>query len=114
LCRLAAQDFPNIAAISVSPKPDQPSPLGLAAEWVARLTVVGIEMVLFGLGGVWLDKRLHVEPLFALLGFAVGISVGIYHLLLMTAQHRKQQKSGPADCKSRAMPRDAQDKDPDE
>jgi hypothetical protein len=63
--------------------------MGLAAEWVARLTVVGIEMVVFGLAGVWLDKRLRVEPLFALIGFAVGISVGIFHLLLMATHGQK-------------------------
>jgi F0F1-type ATP synthase assembly protein I len=98
----------------VSPKPEQPSPIGLAAEWVARLTVVGVEMVLFGFGGVWLDKRLHVEPLFALLGFAVGIGVGIFHLLLMTAQDRKGQKPDSASHEPRAKPRDAGDRETDE
>lgn len=47
-------------------------------------------MVVFGLGGVWLDKRLSVAPLFALIGFAVGIGIGIVHLLTMTAQDRKR------------------------
>lgn len=79
---------------SVSPQPDQPSPIGLAAEWVARLTVVGIEMVVFGLAGVWLDKRLSVEPLFALIGFAVGIGIAIVHLLAMTARDRKRDQHG--------------------
>ncbi len=77
---------------SVSPQPDQPSPIGLAAEWVARLTVVGMEMVVFGLGGVWLDQRLSLAPLFALIGFAVGIGIGIVHLLAMTAQDRKRDR----------------------
>jgi F0F1-type ATP synthase assembly protein I len=73
----------------------------MAAEWVARLTVVGIEMVVFGLGGIWLDDRLHVKPLFALLGFAVGIGIGIVHLLAMTAADRKKtsptRKSPPGE-----------------
>jgi F0F1-type ATP synthase assembly protein I len=75
---------------SVSPQPDQPSPFGLAAEWVARLTMVGMEMVVFGLGGLWLDKHWATEPLFALVGFAVGIGIGIVHLLVMTAPGRKK------------------------
>jgi hypothetical protein len=61
-------------------------------EWVARLTVVGVEMVAFGLGGVWLDKRLAIEPLLALVGFAVGIGIGIFHLLVMTSPGRKEDK----------------------
>lgn len=79
----------------VAPQPDQPSPIGMAAEWVARLTVVGMEMVVFGLGGVWLDERLRVKPLFALLGFTLGIGIGIFHLLMMTAPGRKRgQRAG--------------------
>ncbi len=62
-------------------------------EWVARLTVVGVEMVLFGLAGLWLDARLNVRPLFALVGFAVGIAVGLGHLLLMTAQDQKRDSA---------------------
>lgn len=54
--------------------------------------VVGVEMVAFGLGGVWLDKRLRTEPLLALIGFAVGIGIGIFHLLLMTSPDRKEDK----------------------
>lgn len=59
-------------------------------EWVGRLTVVGIEMVALGLGGLWLDDKLGVKPLFALVGFAVGIAIGISHLLVMTSQDRKK------------------------
>lgn len=81
----------------------------MAAEWFGRLTVVGIEMVVFGLGGVWLDGRLHVEPWFALLGFAVGIALGIYHLLLMTAQERGKGNSSRTSppAKSTEASRDA-------
>jgi len=61
-------------------------------EWVARITLVGIEMVLLGLGGSWLDKQLRTEPLFTLTGFAVGIGVGIFQLLVMTAPGRKKDK----------------------
>ena len=95
----------------MSAKPNEPSPIGLAAEWVARLTVVGVEMVVFGLGGLWLDKRLRVEPLFTLLGFALGIGVGIFHLLAMTASTRTPTKppeesggGGPGGSKNKNGP----------
>ena len=72
----------------------------MAAEWVARLTAVGVEMVAIGLGGVWLDDKLCaknfcVKPLFALAGFAIGIGIGVFHLLLMTAPSRKKPSQPP-------------------
>ena len=88
----------------------------MAAEWVARLTVVGMEMVAFGLGGVWLDKRFGMEPLWALLGFGVGIAIGIFHLLAMTAPGRKRNQH--ADDSSRGdkthRPNDPSRKETDE
>ena len=35
----------------------QPDPLALAMEWVAKITTVGLEMVLPAIGGAYLDKR---------------------------------------------------------
>ena len=52
-------------------------------QWVSRITAVGLEMVLPGLAGQWLDDRLGTSFL-ALVGFAGGICLGIWHLLVMT------------------------------
>ena len=60
-------------------------PLALAMEWVAKITTVGLEMVLPGVGGVYLDKYFQTTFL-ALLGFGVGMTVGILHLLQMSRQ----------------------------
>ncbi len=53
-------------------------------EWVSRILAVAAEMVLPGVGGGWLDNRWGTAPLFTLLGFAVGVSLAIWHLILMT------------------------------
>lgn len=39
---------------------------------------IAIAIVLGTLGGVWLDRRLDVAPLFLLIGLALGVSVGFY------------------------------------
>ncbi len=69
---------------------DQPSPIGLAFEWVARIFAVVIEMVLPGILGQQLDKHLGTRFL-VLVGFGCGISLGLWHLIVMT---RVRPRSG--------------------
>lgn len=54
-----------------------------ATNWISRITTVTLEMILPGLAGLWLDKRLGTGFL-ALLGFALGVALGIRHLIAMT------------------------------
>ena len=54
-----------------------------AMEWVAKITMVGLEMVLPGIGGHYLDTRLGTTY-WALVGFGVGMAVAILHLVQMT------------------------------
>jgi hypothetical protein len=63
-----------------------PHPVALAIEWVAKITTVGLEMVLPGIFGQWLDERWGTRFL-GLAGFALGITVGIWHLLRMTPRN---------------------------
>ena len=63
--------------------PDRRNPLGEALDWAARIMAVALEMVLPGLAGHWLDGRLGTSFL-VLVGFAFGLTMGVWHLLLMT------------------------------
>jgi hypothetical protein len=74
-------DFAN--GSSVKDPSDQPSPIGLAFEWVARIFAVVIEMVVPGVLGQYLDGRLGTKFL-VLLGFGCGFSLALWHLLVMT------------------------------
>lgn len=56
--------------------------MALAMEWVAKITTVGLEMVLPGVGGHYLDTRLGTGYL-AFAGFGLGMVVGILHLVQM-------------------------------
>ena len=65
------------------PSGDRRPPLAVAMEWVSQITTVVAEMVLPGLAGQWLDRRWGTKFI-GLLGFAVGLTVGIWHLVSMT------------------------------
>ena len=58
-------------------------PMASAMEWVAKITTVSLEMVLPGVGGHYLDMWLGTRFL-SLLGFVMGMAVGILHLVQMT------------------------------
>jgi hypothetical protein len=58
-----------------------------ATNWVSKITVVVLQMILPGLAGLWLDNRLGTGFL-ALLGFALGVPLGIRHLIAMTKSNR--------------------------
>jgi len=66
-----------------APSGDSRPPLAVAMEWVSQITTVVAEMVLPGLAGHWLDHRWGTQFL-ALLGFALGLTIGIWHLIAMT------------------------------
>ena len=58
-------------------------PLAAAMEWVAKITTVGLEMVLPAVGGKYLDSRLGTTY-WVLVGLVLGFSVGFWHLLQLT------------------------------
>jgi hypothetical protein len=53
--------------------------------------VVALEMVLPGLAGHWLDMQLGTVVLFMLIGFGLGCTAAVIHLVRMTRadEHRK-------------------------
>jgi hypothetical protein len=63
--------------------PHERHPLAEAMEWVAILTTIALEMVLPGLAGQWLDRRLGTRYL-VLMGFVFGLSLGLWHLVQVT------------------------------
>ncbi len=67
------------------------SPMANAIEWVSRITVIALEMVLPGLAGQWLDQRFGLSYL-ALVGFALGLVTGMWHLLVMTGSFQPKKK----------------------
>ena len=62
---------------------DDRSPTAKAYQWSTRIMVVSLEMVLPGLAGLWLDQRLGTVVLLMLIGFAVGGTAAVMHLMHM-------------------------------
>ena len=56
-------------------------------NWVSKITAVALEMILPGLAGLWLDNQLGTRFL-TLLGFALGVPLGMWHLIAMTKRKR--------------------------
>jgi hypothetical protein len=81
-----------------APPEDKRPPMAIAMEWVSQVTTVVLEMVLPGLGGQWLDGKLDTGYL-GLLGFAFGVTLGVWHLIWMTRPRnqspRRSDGSGP-------------------
>jgi len=63
---------------------DDRSAISVAYAWATRVMVIAAEMVVPGLAGLWIDQKIGSVVVFALLGFAFGITVSIMHLIRMT------------------------------
>ena len=76
---------------------DGRSPMAKAAAAASRAMTVAVEMVLPGVLGFWIDKRLGTWILFTILGFVFGLTLAIWHLLKMTkavaANNSQESKS---------------------
>lgn len=68
-------------------------PLVIAAEWVSRITAVGLEMALPAGVGHWLDRRWGTEPWLVIAGAALGFTVGFRHLLQMLKPPKNREKN---------------------
>jgi cyanate permease len=69
--------------------------MAVALEWVSRIMTVALEMVLPGILGLWIDRRLGIPLVFTLLGFGLGGSLSMWHLLRMTRLPSAEKKSRP-------------------
>ena len=81
-------------AAPVTTHPDDRSPAAKAYQWATRIMVVSLEMVLPGLAGYWIDKSLGTLVLFTLLGFGLGTTMAMIHLIRMTRADQRPRSDG--------------------
>jgi F0F1-type ATP synthase assembly protein I len=80
-----------LRAAPVTTPSDDRSPIAKAYHWATRIMIVSLEMVLPGIGGYWLDKWLGTKVVFMLVGFALGCTAAMTHLLQMTRSEQNRQ-----------------------
>ncbi len=61
--------------------PDNRAPWAVAWGWASLAISVALEMVLPGLLGYWIDRRLRTVMVFLVLGLALGMTAGLMHLI---------------------------------
>lgn len=71
----------------------RPHPYAAAMEWVAKITTVGMEMVLPAVAGNYLDKYLQTGY-WVVVGVVLGGVLGFWHLMRMTRV--VSNKQGPS------------------
>ena len=78
---------------------DGRSPTARAAQWATRIMTISLEMVLPGLAGYWLDTRIGTKFVFMLIGFALGGTAALKHLLYLakTTNPSRSDRSHPGD-----------------
>jgi F0F1-type ATP synthase assembly protein I len=65
----------------------QGSPYGDALQWVARITTIGITMVVPIVVGQWLDHRWGTKFI-GLIGILLGVSLGLFSLVSLAKRPR--------------------------
>jgi hypothetical protein len=70
---------------------DDRSRQAIAYSWASRIISISLEMVVPGLVGLWLDRKLKARvQVFTIAGFGLGLALGILHLMRIA-----QPKQGP-------------------
>jgi hypothetical protein len=75
--------------------------MALAMEWVAKITTVCLEMVLPAFAGSYLDRYLKTQFLTPV-GLALGVVLGIWHLIQMTKRPSDRKLPQDSDGDSQA------------
>lgn len=72
--------------------------MALAMEWTSRVTAISLEMVLPGLLGYWVDRKLGSLWVFFVLGGLLGLAGGMWHLIRLAQESTgpKGEGKGPA------------------
>ena len=71
---------------------DDRLPMAKAYQRATRGVTVAVSMVIPGMLGYWLDSRLGTRALFTILGFALGMTLGMIELIRMAQPKAGQPK----------------------
>lgn len=55
-----------------------------AVAWSSEAISIAVEMVVPGLVGLWIDRKLGTVLVFLVLGVALGMTLALFHLVRLT------------------------------
>jgi len=73
--------------------PDDRPPMVRGMQWATQVTTISLEMVLPALVGLWLDRKLGTVMVFLILGAALGMTLGMIHLVHLVDPQDEQKKN---------------------
>ena len=53
----------------------------MAVAWTSRITTISVQMIAPGIVGYLVDRKLGTKALFTLIGFAIGMALGMWQLV---------------------------------
>ena len=53
----------------------------MAVAWTSRITTISVLMIAPGIVGYLVDRKLGTKALFTLIGFAIGMALGMWQLV---------------------------------
>lgn len=74
--------------------PDDRSSQSVGMAWASRGLTVSMEMVIPGVIGLWLDSKFGSNPWLTVAGFALGLVLGMWHLIQMANGSKNTQDFG--------------------
>jgi hypothetical protein len=86
-----------LRAVPVTIPSDDRSPAAKAYQWASRIMIVSLEMVLPGLAGYWFDQQVGSRVVFMLIGFGLGSTGAVMHLIRMTRLDQDRTRNNHAD-----------------
>ncbi len=69
----------------------------MAVAWTSRITTISVQMIAPGIVGYLVDRKLGTKALFTLIGFAIGMALGMWQLVRVAQssnQNNLEQNGG--------------------
>ena len=78
----------------MSQETDQRSSIAVGLDSASRITTLSVQMVFLGLLGYWLDRKAGTRALFTLIGFSLGMTLGMWQLIRFTRLPEREAVEG--------------------